>query len=105
MMDWTAVQAPMLIFPLVMLAAMAAVLTLLAGRGGRGGMPFCGPGRHSPADAPQPTREDPLQVLRERYARDEIDHAEFERALDGLLHTETPTPIPHPTGGPNDDRK
>jgi hypothetical protein len=34
--------------------------------------------------------EDPLVRLRERYARGEIDHAEFEATLDGLLRTERP---------------
>jgi uncharacterized membrane protein len=37
-----------------------------------------------------PKAEDPLAVLRERYARGEIDHDEFERHLGGLLRTETP---------------
>ncbi len=30
-----------------------------------------------------------LTLLRQRYARDEIDQAEFERRLDDLLETET----------------
>ena len=31
---------------------------------------------------------DPVEALRGRYARGEIDEAEFERRLDGLLETE-----------------
>ncbi|UOO96048.1 SHOCT domain-containing protein [Halococcus dombrowskii] len=33
--------------------------------------------------------EDALTTLRQRYARGEIDHAEFERRLNELLETET----------------
>jgi len=34
------------------------------------------------------TQPDPVDELRERYARGEIDEAEFERRLEGLLETE-----------------
>ncbi len=34
------------------------------------------------------TDEDPLETLRERYARGEIDDVEFERKLDRLIQTE-----------------
>ena len=35
-------------------------------------------------------REDPLQTLRDRYARGELTDEQFERKLDRLLETETP---------------
>jgi uncharacterized membrane protein len=34
------------------------------------------------------TQTDPVDELRDRYARGEIDEAEFERRLEGLLETE-----------------
>ncbi|MCU4750817.1 SHOCT domain-containing protein [Halobacteria archaeon AArc-curdl1] len=34
--------------------------------------------------------EDPLEALRERYARGELSDTEFERKLDRLLETESP---------------
>lgn len=33
---------------------------------------------------------DPIQLVRERYARGEIDHDEMERYLDNLLNTHKP---------------
>jgi uncharacterized membrane protein len=48
------------------------------------------------------TRDDPIETLRERYARGELTDAEFERKLERLLETENggPTPEDGPeTGG------
>jgi uncharacterized membrane protein len=38
---------------------------------------------------PDDSAEDALTTLRKRYARGDIDHAEFERRLNDLLETET----------------
>jgi len=43
----------------------------------------------SSSEQPQPApRQDPVETLRDRYARGEIDQAEFERRLDYLVETE-----------------
>ncbi|MDA8354792.1 MAG: hypothetical protein M0Z95_00460 [Actinomycetota bacterium] len=44
-----------------------------------------------PASAREaPKARDPLEIVRERYARGEIDHDELERYLDHLLTSEQP---------------
>ena len=50
------------------------------------------PGRPaSGLEAPDvPIPADPLEIVRERYARGEIDHDELERYLDHLLTSERP---------------
>lgn len=40
------------------------------------------------ADEESPESDDPLEVLRDRYARGEISEAEFERRVERLLETE-----------------
>ncbi len=42
--------------------------------------------------AEQPARDDPLAIARERYARGEIDHAELERRVEGLVRSEPAAP-------------
>lgn len=43
---------------------------------------------HESDDAATATEPDPLDTLRERYARGEIDEIEFERRVEGLIGTE-----------------
>lgn len=72
----------------VVVAAVTAVTMVLA-RGGR----RQDPAGHGPQQdrGPGQAGEDPVTVLRERYARGEIGHDEFERYLDHLVRTEPPS--------------
>ena len=93
----------MVLGPLVMLVGFAVVLVgvlvalrFVAGGAGQRAMgPGCmgrarTPGRPaSGLEAPN-AAEDPLEIVRERYARGEIDHDELERYLDNLLTSERP---------------
>jgi len=45
--------------------------------------------RQSSDDADSSDPPDPLSILRERYARGEIDEAEFERRVERLLETDS----------------
>jgi uncharacterized membrane protein len=94
----------MMVFgPLVMLVTFAVVVlgVVVASRVVAGGArrravgPGCmgrarTPGRPvSGLEAPK-AAGDPLEIVRERYARGEIDHDELERYLDHLLASERP---------------
>ncbi len=80
----------MIVMPLVMVGiGIVMMLVVTRGRSGRrDGWPS---GQRAPAEPsrelPKP-REDPLAILRERWARGEIDMEEFERRLDQLVRTE-----------------
>lgn len=46
--------------------------------------------RRDPDVRRRASEDDPLETLRDRYARGEIDEETFERRLEALLETETP---------------
>ena len=94
----------MMVFgPLVMLVGFGVVLLgviaasrFVAGGAGQGAVgPGCMGRAHTPGrpasglEAPR-TTADPLEIVRERYARGEIDHDELDRYLDHLLTSERP---------------
>ena len=94
----------MMVFgPLVMLVTFAVVLigVMVALRFVAGGAGQRAMGRGCTGRARTPGRPasgleapkaagDPLEIVRERYARGEIDHDELERYLDNLLTSERP---------------
>jgi len=57
----------MWIFWILLIAGIAALVVFLVGGGNRGVSP------------PGPRADDPLEILRRRYARGEIDEGEFQR--------------------------
>ncbi|MDA8063730.1 MAG: SHOCT domain-containing protein [Actinomycetota bacterium] len=86
----------MLIGFVVVLVGVMVALRFVAGGAGQGAMgPGCmgrtrTPGRRvSGLETPRPA-PDPLEIVRERYARGEIDHDELERYLDNLVVDERP---------------
>lgn len=95
----------MIVMPLVMLAGFAFLAWMVDGMPGFG--PRSARRRHRdvqpPADRPGGgSREDPLAVVRERYARGEIGHDELDRYLDRLLRTD-PAVFQHPPGAPREE--
>ena len=82
-------------FAVVLLGVIVASRFVAGGAGQRAVGPGCmgsarTPGRPaSGLEAPK-AAADPLEIVRERYARGEIDHDELERYLDNLLTSERP---------------
>lgn len=93
----------MFFIPLIVLFGVIMALRLFTGTG-HGAGASCGTMRSSCGTASRRTRfetpkderypledkRDPLKIVRERYARGEIDYDEFERYLDTLLAHERP---------------
>lgn len=82
-------------FAVVLVGVMVALRFVAGGAGQRAMGPGC-MGRVRTPRRPASAREaseaagDPLEIVRERYARGEIDHDELERYLDHLLTSERP---------------
>ena len=92
-------------FAVVLVGVMVALRFVAGGAGQRAIGPGCmgrarTPGRPaSGLEAPNVrTPADPLEIVRERYARGEIDHDELERYLDHLLTSERPGRAAAPPG-------
>lgn len=64
----------MWIFPLVMIVVMLVVVYLVFGRRTR---PFCGHSDHGFGG--RSSREEPLEILKRRYAQGEITREQFEQ--------------------------
>ncbi len=89
-MMWHTSFWPVLVVIPVVIALVVTVARRFAPGHGTMGM-GCGFGPSHPIAEKTteiPAREDPLAIVRERYARGEIDHAELERRIEGLLRSE-----------------
>ena len=90
-------------FAVMLIGVMVALRFVAGGAGQRAMGPGCmgrarTPGRPaSGLEAPK-AAGDPLEIVRERYARGEIDHDELERYLDHLLTSERPGRAAAPPG-------
>ena len=86
------------LFVIPMVAMAVYMVTRLVHHDGAMG-PRCGVGAQpAPAVGPAASRpaEDPLVVLRDRFARGEIDLPELEARIEGLLRTDPSESIPRP---------
>jgi uncharacterized membrane protein len=77
-------------FVVMLLVVFVVLRFVVDGIGGNAMRPSCGAGsQRSNLEAPTDQR-DPLEIVRERYARGEIDHDELERYLDNLVVDDRP---------------
>jgi hypothetical protein len=88
---------PLFAVPVMIGLAMVVFLALRSGLGRGGSAPGCAAGPHQPPVTridEGPPREDPMVILRERFARGEIDMPEFEARLEGLLRSDPREAMP-----------
>ena len=93
-MMWHTSFWPVFVVIPVVIALVVSVARRFAPRHGAMGM-GCGFGPPHPIaekTTEPPAREDPLAIVRERYARGEIDLAELEQHVEGLLRSDETEP-------------
>ncbi len=93
-MMWHTSFWPMfVVIPLVIALVVSVARRFAPGHGAmRMGCGFGPPHPFAEKTTEPPAREDPLAIVRERYARGEIDHAELEQRIEGLLCAEPAEP-------------
>ena len=90
MMWHTSFWPVLVVIPVVIALVVSVARRFAPGRSGPMGM-GCGFGSSRPEGderTERPVREDPLAIVRESYARGEIDHAELDQRVEGLLRSE-----------------
>lgn len=100
MMGWGGPEVwwPLIVVMPLLIAGVTMVIVMTRGRNGgglfRGSRPHRSLREQERVHDQGRAGEDPLAVLRERYARGEIGHDEFDRYLDRLIRTEPGQPGP-----------
>ena len=89
MMWHTSFWPVFVVIPVVIALVVSVTRRFAAGHGAMGmGCGFGPPHPIAEKTTEIPAREDPLAIVRERYARGEIDHAELDQRVEGLLRSE-----------------
>ena len=89
MMWHTSFWPVFVVIPVVIALVVSVARRFAPGHGAMGmGCGFGPPHPIAEKTTEPPAREDPLAIVRERYARGEIDHVELDQRIEGLLRSE-----------------